>query len=46
MSRDPRPDPAAAHGHSYFHHIFLGPGDAIAPLAAPNSPVAVADLLP
>ena len=44
--RDPRPDPSAAHGASYFHHIFLGPTDTIAPLAAPGRVIAVADLLP
>jgi Uma2 family endonuclease len=44
--RDPRPDPAAAYGHAYFHQITLGPTDAIAPLAAPHAQVTVADLLP
>lgn len=31
---------------SYFSRTILAPGDAIAPLGAPNAPVAVADLLP
>lgn len=42
--RDPRPIPDG--GAAYRHLTTYGPGDAVAPLAAPNSPVAVADLLP
>ena len=44
--RDPRQDPTAPHGSSYFQRTTLVRGDTVAPLAAPNSPVAVADLLP
>ncbi len=44
--RDPRPDPAARFGHAYTSVLYRGPGDTVAPLAAPGSPVAVADLLP
>lgn len=44
--RDPRPDAAARFGHAYTPVLYRGPGDAVAPLAAPGSPVAVADLLP
>lgn len=44
--RDPRPDATAPHGHSYFQIICRGPADTVAPLAAPNSPITVADLWP
>lgn len=44
--RDPQPDPSAPHGHAYRQHSKFGPADAVAPLAAPNSPIPVADLLP
>jgi Uma2 family endonuclease len=40
------PAPVAAGGHAYRTHKTFGPGDTLAPLAAPNSPVRVADLLP
>jgi Uma2 family endonuclease len=44
--RDPGPDPMALQGHNYFTKRVLGPADTIAPLAAPNRTVNVADLLP
>lgn len=44
--RDPKPDPAQPHGHGYAAQLTLGPADTIAPLAAPNGVVMVADLLP
>jgi Uma2 family endonuclease len=44
--RDPKPDPAARFGHGYTSLRYLDRADTVAPLAAPNSPVAVADLLP
>jgi hypothetical protein len=44
--RDPRPDPTAAHGHTYLTQLTLSVGDRIAPLAGPGRPVSVADLLP
>ncbi|MBX9625630.1 MAG: Uma2 family endonuclease [Gemmataceae bacterium] len=44
--RDPRQDPTAPHGSSYFQRTTLVRGDTIVPLAAPNATVAVADLLP
>jgi hypothetical protein len=44
--RDPGPDPTAMHGHTYMTQRVLGPADSIAPLAAPNRTVKVADLLP
>ena len=44
--RDPQPDPVAPHGADYLQRTTVLPGGTIAPLAAPNSPVAVADLLP
>jgi Uma2 family endonuclease len=44
--RDPRADTTAAHGHTYATQLTLGPGEAIAPLAAPGRMVNVADLLP
>lgn len=33
-------------GYAYRARIVIGEGGAIAPLAAPNEPVRVADLLP
>ena len=39
-------DRAALYGHRYSDIAMYGPGDAIAPLAAPKSPVKVVDLLP
>ncbi|HEX4612985.1 MAG TPA: Uma2 family endonuclease [Urbifossiella sp.] len=44
--RDPRPDPAARFGHAYASVLYLGPGDTLAPLAAPHAMIAVVDLLP
>lgn len=44
--RDPQPEPAEPHGHVYRQQLAFGPGDAVAPLAAPQSPVVVAELLP
>ena len=44
--RDPRPDPAASHGHTYATHHVLGPTDTVSPLAVPSAVVTVADLLP
>jgi Uma2 family endonuclease len=44
--RNPKPDAGVKYGHAYFHQTVLGPADAIAPLAAPQSPVTAADLLP
>jgi Uma2 family endonuclease len=39
-------DAGSTLGCPYSSCIILDPSDAIAPLAAPNAPVAVADLLP
>ena len=44
--RDPKPDPAASHGHAYDTQRTLGPADSVSPIAAPNAVVKVADLLP
>lgn len=44
--RDPQPDPAAPHGHRYAGRATLDPAASVTPLAAPASPVKVADLLP
>ena len=44
--RDPAPLPAGLGATAYRTHLTLGPTDSIAPLAAPNSAVKVADLLP
>jgi len=44
--RQPLVDAAAPFGWRYASHQTLRPGSAIAPLAAPDSPVAVIDLLP
>lgn len=40
------PHPIAAGGHTYRTRLAYGPGDAVAPLAAPEAAVKVADLLP
>jgi Uma2 family endonuclease len=40
------PAPVAAGGAAYRTHQTLAPSESVAPLAAPNSPVTVADLLP
>jgi Uma2 family endonuclease len=42
--RDPAAIPAG--GTAYRTHLTLGPSESVAPLAAPNSPVTVASLLP
>jgi len=41
-------DPAAiaAGGHTYLTRLTSGPADTVSPLAAPNTPIRVADLLP
>ena len=44
--RDPAPDPTATSGSSYQRRTVVPAGDAIAPVAAPNRPISVADLLP
>ncbi len=44
--RGPAPDASQAFGFGYSSQTILHRGDAVAPLAAPNSSVAVADLLP
>ena len=44
--RDPQPDASETHGHVYRQRLTFGPTEAVAPLAAPGSPIAVADLLP
>ena len=44
--RDPAPLPAGLGATAYRAHLTLGPGDAVAPLAAPHAPIPVADLLP
>ncbi|MBX9582649.1 MAG: Uma2 family endonuclease [Gemmataceae bacterium] len=44
--RDPVPLPAGLGTTAYRTRRTFGPADSVAPLAAPNSPVKVADLLP
>lgn len=44
--RAPAPDPAKKYGHGYTSVTVLTAGQSLAPLAAPNAPVAAADLLP
>ncbi len=44
--RDPVPLPAGLGATAYRTHFTLGPADSISPLAAPNTSIAVADLLP
>jgi Uma2 family endonuclease len=46
VHRNPVADPSKLFGFGYSSRTILDPGDAIAPLAAPNAAVAVADLLP
>lgn len=46
VHRDPRPDPAQNYGHGYRSVTVLLPGQALAPLAAPQAAAAAADLLP
>jgi Uma2 family endonuclease len=44
--RDPAPSPAGLGAAAYKTHLTFGPGDSVSPLAAPNSSIRVADLLP
>jgi Uma2 family endonuclease len=44
--RDPVPDPDRPYGWRYSSVATLRPGELVAPLAAPATPVAAADLLP
>lgn len=44
--RDPQPDAAHPHGHSYATRLTFGPTDRVSPLAAPAAGVTVSDLLP
>ncbi len=46
VHRDPVSDPQAPFGWRYATRERFGPADAIAPLARPDAPVEVADLLP
>jgi len=46
VHRDPRPDATAPSGFSYGQVIRQGRGAVISPLARPESPIAVDDLLP
>jgi hypothetical protein len=46
VHRSPAADPQQKYGHGYASVTVLLPGQALAPLAAPNAPVAAADLLP
>jgi Uma2 family endonuclease len=44
--RDPEPDETAAFGWRYGRSITLGPDERVAPLAAPQASILIADLLP
>jgi len=44
--REPLPDESALFGWRYGRSIALGPEDRVAPLAAPDASVLIADLLP
>ena len=46
VHRNPVADPTKLFGFGHSSRTIFDPGDAIAPLAAPHSPLAVADLLP
>ncbi len=46
VRRRPVPDETALFGYSYADLSIYGPGDAVAPMAAPKSMVKVAELLP
>lgn len=46
ICRDPAPDSSQEFGFGYSNRIILLRGDVIAPLSAPNMPIAVVDLLP
>lgn len=44
--RDPKADATQTHGHVYAQRQTFTAGQSVAPLAAPNNPVAVDDILP
>jgi Uma2 family endonuclease len=44
--RDPEPQPVGLGANAYRTRVTFGPNDTVTPLAAPGSPVKVADLLP
>jgi hypothetical protein len=44
--REPEPDETAAFGWRYGRSITLGPDERVAPLAAPQAAILIADLLP
>jgi Uma2 family endonuclease len=44
--RDPAPLPAGLGATAYRTQLTLGPADRVSPLAAPNAPILVGDLLP
>jgi len=44
--RDPIADPSQQHGHSYQQQTSYGEHDQVIPLAAPKTPIQVADVLP
>jgi hypothetical protein len=46
LTRQPAVDTSAAFGWWYVSQEILGPALAVAPLAAPDAPVRVSDLLP
>jgi Uma2 family endonuclease len=46
VHRDPQPDPASPSGAAYGTVTPMGPGQTVAPLAAPQAAVNVGDLLP
>jgi len=44
--REPEPDETAAFGWRYGRSVTLGPDERVAPLAAPQASILIADLLP
>lgn len=46
VCRRPSPDPASETGVRYAERRRVAPGESVAPLAAPDRPIPVADLLP
>lgn len=46
VHRDPEPQPVGLGANAYRTRVTFGPNDTVAPLAAPNNAVKVADLLP
>jgi len=46
VRRDPAPDPNELYGFGYRSITILGDGDSVSPLAAPQSLIAVTELLP